>query len=207
MEDVSYNEKLFTPFHHGIDPCQNIYYTGFFQDPIYTNCIYDQLTHDFRLRLPIVDLASLDLLDKIRSSNSVMINVRRTDYVGSSVHGTLGMDYYHKAISIVEEKINNPKYFIFSDDIKWCRENFQYLKNSFIVDHSYKGDRFGEYLELMKNCMHFIIPNSSFAWWSAYLAPNKNKVVVAPKFWFKANIKTNIVSEDLNWIKIQTKIL
>ena len=75
-----------------------------------------------------------------------MLNVRRTDFVNNSFHGTMDVDYYNRAIKIINEKVENPRYFIFSDDIEWCKDNLHNIENSFIVDHSYKGDRFGEYL-------------------------------------------------------------
>jgi hypothetical protein len=155
------------------------------------------------LKNPISNERSLELLNDIKNTNSVMLNVRRTDFVNNAFHGTMDVDYYSRAISIINEKVENPKYFIFSDDIEWCKENLNNIDNSVIVDHSYKGDRFGEYLELMKNCKHYIIPNSSFAWWSAYLSENKDKVVIAPKRWLlNEDLIVDIVNKKLNWIEI-----
>jgi len=199
---LSFNNEIYNIFDN-IPLEQNIYLEGYFQNIGYTDPIYNILKKDFKLKNDINDNRSLDLLNEIKSTNSVMLNVRRTDFVNSSFHGTMDVDYYNNAISIINEKVENPKYFIFSDDIEWCKENLSNIDNSFIVDHSYKGDRFGEYLELMKNCKHFIIPNSSFAWWSAYLCENENKIVIAPERWLlNQNLDVDVVSEKLNWIKI-----
>ena len=195
-----FKPEIYNIYDH-TDKNDNIYLVGYFQNIGYTEPIYDLLAEQFTLKNPISNQKSLELLDDIRNSNSIMLNVRRTDFVNNSFHGTMDVDYYNKAIDIINSKVENPKYFIFSDDIDWCKENLQNIENSFIVDHSYKGDRFGEYLELMKNCKHYIIPNSSFAWWSAYLSYNKDKVVITPEKWF-VNESIDIVSEKLNWIKI-----
>jgi hypothetical protein len=113
----------------------------------------------------------------------------------------MGTDYISNAKKIVESKVENPHYFIFSDDVEWCKENIKF-ENMTLVDHSYKGDRFSYYLQLMSNCKHFIIPNSSFAWWSAWLNTNQDKVVVAPKQWFTdSNINTNDLIPS-SWIRI-----
>lgn len=184
-----------------VDKNENIYLTGYFQNIGYTEPIYDILRNQFSLKKPISNQRSLKLLEDIKNCNSIMLNVRRTDFVNNSFHGTMDVDYYNRAMDIINEKVENPKYFIFSDDIEWCKNNLQDIENAFFVDHSYKGDRFGEYLELMKNCKHYIIPNSSFAWWSAYLNESVDNVVITPEKWF-LDEKIDIVSEKLNWIKI-----
>ena len=141
------------------------------------------------------------ILNDITSTNSVMLNIRRTDFLNTDFHGVMGLDYINKSTELLESKIDNPKYFIFSDDIEWCKENIK-LNNMVIVDHSYKGDRFSYYLQLMKECKNFIIPNSSFAWWSAWLSDSPNKIVIAPKKWFTDE---SIDTSDLipsDWIRI-----
>lgn len=201
--DLSFNEKIYNLFDNNYLKSQNIYLVGYFQNIGYTEPIYNELIKDFKLKNPITNQRTLELLNDIKNSNSIMLNVRRTDFVNNSFHGTMDVDYYSKAISIINEKVSNARYFIFSDDIDWCKENLSNIENSFIVDHSYKGDRFGEYLELMKNCKHFIIPNSSFAWWSAYLCTNKDKIVIAPNRWLLSDeLSVDIINDKLNWIKI-----
>lgn len=199
--DLTFRSDIFNIFDN--KEIKNIYLQGYFQHIGYTEPIYDILKEEFNLKNKITNQRTLNLMSEILETNSIMLNVRRTDFVNNSHHGTMDVDYYNKAISIINEKVENPKYFIFSDDIEWCEENLSNIENSFIVDHSYKGDRFGEYLELMKKCKHFIIPNSSFAWWSAYLSENKDKVVIAPDKWLlNENLKTDLINEKLNWIKI-----
>lgn len=141
------------------------------------------------------------MLNDIRMTNSVMLNIRRTDFLNTDFHGVMGLEYINKSTELLESKIDNPKYFIFSDDIEWCKENIK-LNNMVIVNHSYKGDRFSYYLQLMKECKNFIIPNSSFAWWSAWLSDSPNKIVIAPKKWLTDE---SIDTSDLipsDWIRI-----
>lgn len=141
------------------------------------------------------------MLYKIKSSNSVLLNVRRTDYLNTHYHGVMDKEYLEKGIEIIKSKIEKPYFFLFSDDIEWCKENLKY-EDMTIVDHSYKGDRFSYYLQLMMNCKNFIIPNSSFAWWAAWLNNDDDKVVICPKNWFT---DSKIDTSDLipeNWIRI-----
>ena len=176
---------------------------GYWQSPLYFKDFENQIRLDFCFRNKVEDADDyiVDMLNKIRSSNSVLVNVRRADYLNTNFHGVMGVDYIYQAKSIIESKVENPQYFVFSDDVEWCKENIN-LPNMTIVDHSYKGDRFGYYLQLMSNCNHFIIPNSSFAWWSAWINTNDDKIVIAPKRWLTdENIDTTYLTPN-SWIRI-----
>ena len=93
-------------------------------------------------------------------------------------------------------------YYIFSDDIGWCKSNFNFLKKKVIVEHRFAGKKFKDYLYLMTKFKYFIIPNSSFAWWGAWLSQVDKKLIIAPKKWsgLYDNDKIDIVPES--WIKV-----
>jgi len=164
-----------------IDKCinstnKNIYVDGYWQSPEYFNNNID----DFRNFKFDIEHNSIKLMNDIINSNSVMINIRRTDFVSNDFLGCFGRDYIEKSLN----KINslNYKCFIFSDDPEWCQENLSDLGT--IVGHEHKGYKFSNYLLLMSLCKMFIIPNSSFAWWSAYLSKSKT-MVFYPETWVK----------------------
>jgi hypothetical protein len=100
----------------------------------------------------------------------------------------------------VQELVTSPKFYIFSNDIEWCRANLQ-LKNVMFIDWNSDKESYKDML-LMSHCKHNIIANSSFSWWGAYLNMNPNKRVVAPSKWFK---NSDINDQDVipnEWIKI-----
>jgi hypothetical protein len=176
---------------------------GYWQTPLYFKDFESQIRKDFYFKDKVESLSNEvnNMYQKIKNCNSVMLNVRRTDYLNTNFHGVMGMEYINKAVEIINSKIENPHYFIFSDDVDWCEENIK-LNNMTVVDHSYKGEKFGYYLQLMKSCKHFIIPNSTFAWWAAWLNENSDKIVIAPTQWFT---DTKINTNDLipnSWIRI-----
>jgi hypothetical protein len=181
-----------------------VYLDGYWQSYKYFEEFNDDIKKDFSFKNPIKNNENTNIknmVNDIMMSNSIMVNIRRADYLNNNFHGVMGVDYINEASKIIESKINNPKYFVFSDDIFWCKENLK-LDNMVIVDHEYKGDRFGLYLQLMKSCKHFIIPNSTFAWWAAWMGDNKNKIIISPKSWFtNSNINTNDLIPS-NWIRI-----
>jgi hypothetical protein len=200
--DLTFNQQFIDIVSKNFN--KKIMIDGYFQSEKYFLGYNDQIKKDFEFRDKVEESSDekiLEMYNKINSSNSVLINVRRTDFLNGDFHGVIGMDYINNAVSFIESKVDKPNYFIFSDDIEWCKDNIK-LDNMTIVDHSYKGDRFGYYLQLMKACKNFIIPNSSFAWWAAWLNENENKIVIAPKKWFN---NESVNTKDLipsNWIRI-----
>jgi hypothetical protein len=186
---------------------KNIYIDGYWQSEKYFSDIGELIRNEFSFIYKFSE-SEQKLNNNIISSNSICINYRRTDYVNSQksieTHGFIGEEYYDNAINSIVEKVENPCFYIFSDDIEWCIENVKIDYPTVFVDHSYKGIKFSSYLQLMKNCKHFIIPNSTFAWWAAWLSENENKIIICPKNWFK-DINLQNQSEDiipLSWMKI-----
>ncbi len=144
-----------------------------------------------------MDEKNKDMLKRIKESNSIAIHIRRTD------HGCLGftnLKYYDKAVDYMVSKIENPHFFIFSDDINWVKENFKLDSPYTIVDINNDATNYFDF-ELMKNCKHQIIANSTFSWWAAWLNPNKEKIVIAPTPWFLKDERNYMMPKD--WIRIQ----
>ncbi len=148
---------------------------------------------------------SKSYLKLITETESVSLHIRRGDYVTNaltnSVHGTCSLDYYKKAVSALEEKTNNPHFYIFSDDLDWAKNNITFIKNITFVELVEEVPDYDEML-LMSRCNHNIIANSSFSWWGAWLNQNNNKIVIAPKRWF---LDTSLNTIDLipeSWIHI-----
>ena len=129
----------------------------------------------------------------IQSSDAVAIHVRRGDYISNQntteFHGICSLDYYHKAIDEIISKVNDPHFFVFSDDPEWTQENLKIDAPTTYVAHN-SSDKNYEDLRLMSLCNHFIIANSSFSWWGAWLSRNESKIVIAPSRWFQ-DIKYN----------------
>jgi hypothetical protein len=152
----------------------------------------------------IQDEKNKKILVKILSTNSVSIHVRRGDAVGSELGSLVNIDFYLKAIDYIESKIENPIFYIFSDDIEWCKENFN-IKNKFFINWNHNHESYKD-MQLMSSCKHNIIPNSSFSWWSAYLNKNKQKIVISPLKW--GDLKYGAELKDMNlknWYLIDNK--
>lgn len=120
--------------------------------------------------------------------NAVSIHIRRGDYTKSNIH--LNLDYaayLQQAVSIIDEKITNPSYYIFSDDIPFAKHVLQKThvpaSDTFFIDWN-KGELSWMDLQLMSTCKHNIIANSTFSWWGAWLNTFEKKIIISPKDWF-----------------------
>ena len=182
-------------------PSDNSIYEGWWQSEYYFLNIENKIKSEFKFRAPILP-NSIDLLQQIQKSNSVCLNVRRTDFLKVDVLNTTNKDYFLDAVEILAEKVVDPHFFIFSDDVEWCRQNLKLDYPYQVIGHEFKGYKFGNYMQLMKSCMHFIIPNSSFAWWSVWLNENPNKIVIAPKNWFNGQEYDTKDVTPSSWIKL-----
>ena len=164
------------------------YLDGFWQNASYIQDIRDFLLEQFSFKEPLPEYCT-DMFNKIKNSNSVCVVFRRGDYVSHPELDITQLSYYHAAIDIFQNKKNNFIYFIFSDDIPWCKTNFvRWDVELFFVDQKFTGPKAQYYLELMVACKYFIIPNSTYPWWAAWLNDDQGKVVIAPKRWFKSQI-------------------
>ncbi|MEP7167929.1 MAG: alpha-1,2-fucosyltransferase [Bacteroidota bacterium] len=178
------NEKVFNYDSEVLNlPRSGAYFDGYWQTEKYFNPVEKIIKEDFRLKNELLNISN-DLYESIISSDSVCLNFRRTDFVNNSLHGVTDENYYDRSISYIAERIKNPVFFIFSDDIEWCRQNVKIKYPCIFAGKEHAGRKFDNYLRLMTACKNFIIPNSSFGWWAAWLSENQNKIIIAPAKWF-----------------------
>ena len=108
----------------------------------------------------------------------IALHIRRGDFlINSANHHNLGLDYYEKCLKKFD---NDRTVIIFSDDSVSCKEQDLFSYYRFLVAEG--NDSYTD-LCLMSLCSDFIIANSSFSWWGAWLSKSVNKVVCAPEKW------------------------
>jgi hypothetical protein len=179
----------------------NSYLAGWWQNEVYFSTIRKKLLKEFvPKKFSKTCKKYLELING--SPEAVSVHVRRGDYVtnvhANKNHGLTPMKYYQTAIKIFEDKLTNPIFFVFSDDIQWCKKNIKAARINFVEDTVGYED-----MRLMSRCKHNIVANSSFSWWGAWLNDNPDKIVVAPKVWFQnkdSNQATSIVPNS--WIRL-----
>lgn len=162
----------------------NGYLDGYWQCYKYFEDIREVLLKEFTL-VNEMNLENKLICDKINELNSISIHIRRGDYVkdkkNKTIYNVFGLEYYHNAVEFITKKIDNPYFFVFSDDLEWASKNLN-LTNATYVDVNSTQNPEND-LILMSNCKHNIIANSTFSWWGAWLNQNSEKIIIAPKKW------------------------
>jgi hypothetical protein len=152
----------------------------------HTHTIVDKVADELRSELTLKKPAQgkdLEVLERIRRCHSVSLHLRRGDCKNpATLRIELPFEYYATAISTLKERLGNPIFFVFSDDIQFAKEYLPQNIRAVFVDHN---DDFSahEDMRLMSSCHHHIIANSTFSWWGAWLNPSPDKIVIAPKQW------------------------
>ena len=149
------------------------------------------------------------LIAEIASSSAICVHVRRGDYLDFNLHGALESSYYERGVLEIESRSGIQPIYVFSDDIDWCKEHLHFgLRDVRFVDEHLAGSQDTHHLLLMASFQNFVIANSSFSWWGAWLSGRKGKNVVAPETWFMG--APTIDTSDLipeTWIRIPIRRL
>lgn len=206
-DGLRYKPELIKKYH------EDCTFSGYWQSENYFKNV--DLSQDLSLRRSPSE-KSLEVAQQISLSNSVFLHIRRTDTLaarGKAFHGLIPLDYYHRSIRYLADRIGKFRLFVFSDDIEWCKQNLPWA--DVFVDHNKPGVSVlpdnevqkttdgteEEDLWLMSLCKHGITANSSFSWWGGYLIQNPAKIVISPDQWFVG--ENNGLSRDLiPWLRL-----
>jgi hypothetical protein len=184
-----------------VDLRGNVYLEGYWQYPDYFADCENLIRAELMPRREVCEVDPA-IVKRIKDVNSISIHVRRGDYLTSARFiGALPMAYYTSAIAWMAERIENPYFFVFSDDPDWVRANILIDGHVEYMAHDGVDSMFRD-LHLMAECRHHIIANSSFSWWAAWLSSDKSPLVVAPKRWFAELPPGNHPRLPANWIAL-----
>jgi hypothetical protein len=175
---------------------------GNWQSARYFEDYADTIRSDFAFRSP----AHPKWAERIAAEeDSVCVHVRRTDYLHLAGRhlGFLRVPYYRKSFAYMRDNLRKPHFFIFSDDLTWCRKYLKLDKCCSYIEYTADHEPHAAYdLQLMTLCKYFIIANSTYSWWAAWLGADPHKVVVSPDRWFQG-IEGRVQNPTLaDWIKV-----
>ena len=161
---------------------KSAYIEGLWQSENYFKDIESIIREDLIIQAPKDDL-NLKVADEIQKCNSISLHVRWFTNSHTDENYNLSSDYYSKAITKMEESIEKPFYFVFSDNPEGTINKINLPINRFkIIKHNLGDENAYKDMYLMGLCKNFIIANSTFSWWGAWLSGNSKKIIISPNF-------------------------
>lgn len=180
--------SLFDPRLLTLKVDKNVYLDGYWQDENYFEDIEAVIRSDLEIVSPI-GKRHLEFAKKINAANAVCIHARRINY-----EHLLTADYYDAAVKLMAGKVQYPHFFCFADDISWIKANIKIEEPVTYIENDAESKDY-EILWLMMQCNHYIIANSTYSWWAAWLNSCPEKIVIAPRKWgYRASVPERWIS-------------
>lgn len=156
--------------------------------------------------LPFTEEKNIRFSQKMIQEDSVAIHVRKgADYCQwKSTHGICDQDYYLRAVDYLKRKLQNPVFYVFTDNPEWVKKFFPEIEYTLVDWNPVKGKYNFRDMQLMSCAKHNIIANSTYSWWGAWLNSNPNKIVISPEKWVNG-IEKHLVDNDIipeRWVKM-----
>lgn len=181
--------------------CRNYLLNGSFEASQYFDDIRDKLIEEI---VPNENqlAKNAELYKIIYDSNAVCLSVRHFELNGKqkNLYDVCTKAYYKAAIDYMKSVLYEPLFIVFSDDIEWAKGVIDLTNIKYVIES--EDNPIWEKLRLMYSCKHFIIPNSTFAWWAQYLGRYEKKVVIGPYKWFNNSFESPLIQDT--WIKIDS---
>ena len=182
----------------------NCFLFGYFQSEKYFRDYGHLIRKDFSYN-PDLSLYDKGVIEAVRMPGATAVQFRRGDYITNpAANRTIGicpMEYYERAVAYIKSQKKEIQLIVFSDEIDWCKTNVNFGELIFVER---KGGSPLDDMFLATQCEHIILANSTFSWWCAWLNQNPNKIVIAPKTWFKDE-ELNKQAYDLipdSWVRL-----
>lgn len=190
-----------------LDTAKNYYLEGYWGNEKYFENAKELVKQHFTFKIPL-DSANEELAQKVTGQNSVSVHIRRGDYIseGSLYVDLSKTEYYLNALKYITAHTKDPVFYIFSNEIEWCRTNLTWLKNyqHYFVKGNEGKDSYRD-MQIMSLCKHNIIANSSFSWWGGWLNNNPGKIVICPKNYIYDETRNDKILSEFypgSWVKM-----
>lgn len=209
VKKTHYIEKNYSDFDSELFKKSNRYLDGYWQNEKYFSHIQHKILNKYKWNS--VSQKNEIISSKMVNENSISIHIRRLDKIKSvkdlfyilrlkMTYRVAPKSYYIKAIELIKTKVDSPKFYLFTNDIKWVKNSIIGNTNFVFVDWN-RGNESNEDMFLMTKCKHNIISTSTFSWWGAWLNKNQNKIVISPKKWASRLEADKGIIPD-SWIRI-----
>lgn len=202
LRESDANQSFDETFFHAPADCILL---GYFQTPLYFEAIADHLREEFRTMIARGHQVDPKLESDLVEPSSVAVHVRRTDYLNIPAFAVCGEEYYKVAMEKMRERIPNTRFFVFTDDPGWCRQEFT-SEDTVVVSGLPPSQNPLHDMHLMSLASHHIIANSTYSWWAAWIAKRETQQVMMPNRWMANETIVPISEKKLpHWTIIPTR--
>ena len=180
---------------------KNIHVSGYFQSDKFFKEARQEILYLYNID-EIIDKSNYPHLDEIKNRNTVCISIKVQHNAGNPMYDVCHESYYEKAIKYMTDHVENPLFFICSDNVEYVKEH---LIDTSKYDVVCQVGNFPVHISLgvMSKCKHFIIGNTSFGWWAQYLSSFAEKIVIAPTRWYNIEDKWQYDIYQDNWVTME----
>ena len=180
------------------------YVDGYWGSEQYFASIEERIRAEFSFRGDLRG-KDLDIVEQMREGDSISLHVRRGDMANDphtrNFHGLCTEEYYASCVEHMAKQLEHPRFFVFSDDPEWVRNNLSLGYPMTVIDHN-AGSRSYADMRLMSMCRHHIIANSTFSWWGAWLNPSADKIVLMPRRWLSEYTTDDLDVRPPTWVAL-----
>jgi len=176
----------------------NPFLIGYFQSSVWPETVKSKLQS---LSLIQEGAEIRGLRQEAKLQRPVVIHIRRGDYKAESTFGLPGESYYRNAMTIVDQQYPANLIWVFSDEESEARKILKWLPTErvkYIPDVD--GESAASLMAMRLGCA-YVIANSTFSWWGAFLSECEEPLVVAPKPWFVGQQEPSLLIPS-NWIRV-----
>ena len=178
---------------------------GYWQSEEYFRVCRHSIEQTFDWTAAVQDDNHRNLAERMAATPSVSVHVRRGDYANDprtrNCHGTCEPDYYERAARVILQHVEDPLFFVFSDDPAWAQSHIRLPGRIEFVWHRAPVPPHVD-MWLMSRCRHAIIANSSYSWWAAWLAERPSACVVAPNQWYLDPAMRHVTPVPTRWHRV-----
>lgn len=186
-------------------PGYGLHLVGYWQSERYFARVADIVRKTFIFDDRMTNAQTRRLLETRSERPTVSVHIRRGDYLkgnNATLYGNICTpDYYARAIAYMTERLDDPVFYVFSDDLDYVRTHISIPQppHTVFVDWNRGQDSWQDLL-LMSRCQHNILANSSFSWWGGWLNANPDKIVITPKNWINGMSAPDVTPSI--WIRL-----
>lgn len=178
-------------------PHSSSYIEGYFTSEEFFSDFEEEVKNELSFRGEM-SRKSKSVRDLMRSTNSVAISFRRGDFLTKDWQNVCSLEYYHRAVNYISDVVESPVFFVFSDELKWVRENID-LGGVKVHYMDFNYPNYMEDMRLMTYCKNHIITNSTFSWWGAWLSGSEN--IICPEHWLNPDKETHKKEFNGSWVE------